>query len=108
MSDEGGSRARCRWDRFLNSVRTLLKQGKIVSMNSAGEVLHGSDVLIEDDRIARIFHGAAPRDLQADRVLECAGKIVLPGLVSAHTHLTGMFQRGLWDETRSEEHTSEL
>src|ERR1051326_8756494 len=71
-------------------------------MNSAGEVLHGSDVLIEDDRIARIFHGAAPRDLQADRVLECAGKIVLPGLVSAHTHLTGMFQRGLWDETSFE------
>ncbi len=71
-------------------------------MSSAGEVLHGSDVLIEDDRIAQIFRGASPRDLQADRVLDCAGKIVLPGLVSAHTHLTGMFQRGLWDETSFE------
>ncbi|HEY1266070.1 MAG TPA: amidohydrolase [Candidatus Binatia bacterium] len=83
-------------------MRTLLKQGTIVSLSSAGEVLHDSDVLIEDDRIARIFRGAAPRDLQADRVLGCAGKIVLPGLVSAHTHLTGMFQRGLWDETSFE------
>ncbi|HEY1374936.1 MAG TPA: amidohydrolase [Candidatus Binatia bacterium] len=71
-------------------------------MNSAGEVLQGSDVLIENDRIARIFRGAAPRDLQADLVLDCAGKIILPGMVSAHTHLTGMFQRGMWDETSFE------
>lgn len=71
-------------------------------MNSAREILHGSDILIEDDRIARIFRGAASRETQADRVVDCAGKIVLPGLVSAHTHLTGMFQRGLWDETSFE------
>ena len=30
--------------------------------------------------------------------MDCKGKIIIPGLVSAHTHLTGMFQRGLWDE----------
>ncbi|HEX9444002.1 MAG TPA: amidohydrolase family protein [Candidatus Binatia bacterium] len=83
-------------------MRTLLKNGTIISMNSGRDILEGADLLLEGDRIARIFRGEASREQDADRVLDCAGKIILPGLVSAHTHLTGMFQRGLWDETSFE------
>lgn len=71
-------------------------------MNAGREILDGADLLIEGDRIERIFRGEASREIDADRVLDCAGKIVIPGLVSAHTHLTGMFQRGLWDENSFE------
>jgi len=83
-------------------VRTLLKDGTIISMNSSKEILDGADLLIEGDRIERIFRGEASHEKDADRVLDCEGKIIIPGLVSAHSHLTGMFQRGLWDESSFE------
>jgi len=83
-------------------VRTLLKDGTIISMNSSKEILDGADLLIEGDRIERIFRGEASHEKGADRVLDCKGKIIIPGLVSAHSHLTGMFQRGLWDESSFE------
>ena len=83
-------------------MRTLLKDGTIISMNSSKEILDGADLLIEGDRIERIFRGEASHEKDADRVLDCEGKIIIPGLVSAHSHLTGMFQRGLWDESSFE------
>ena len=83
-------------------MRTLLKDGTIISMNSSKEILDGADLLIEGDRIERIFRGEASHEKGADRVLDCKGKIIIPGLVSAHSHLTGMFQRGLWDESSFE------
>ena len=49
-----------------------------------GEVLgHGSaDVLVEDGRISRIGPG-----LDAERVLDCTGAVVVPGFVDLHAHL---------------------
>jgi len=81
-------------------VKTLLKGGTLVTLNARGEILEGADLLIEDDRIA----GISPGENLAgtDRLLDCKRKIIIPGLVSAHSHLTGLFQRGLWDETSFE------
>ena len=59
-------------------------------------------MLIEDDRIVRIGPAGSLGERDTDGVLECKGKIIIPGLVSAHSHLTGMFQRGLWDENSFE------
>ena len=70
-------------------------------MNPSRDI-HEGDLLIEDDRIASIMPGGSLDEAGVDQVLECNGKIIIPGLVSAHTHLTGMFQRGLWDETSFE------
>lgn len=71
-------------------------------MNPAKEVLENADLLVEGDRIQKIFFGVASHELNFDHVLDCKGKIIIPGLVSAHSHLTGMFQRGLWDESSFE------
>ena len=82
-------------------MKTLLKRGTLVTMNPSREI-HEGDLLIEDDRIASIMPGGSLDEAGVDQILECSGKIIIPGLVSAHTHLTGMFQRGLWDETSFE------
>jgi len=79
-------------------MKTLLKDGTIVTMNSRREILLQADLLIEGDRIKSLYQGPADRGNDVDDVVDCKGKIIIPGLVSAHTHLTGMFQRGLWDE----------
>lgn len=43
-----------------------------------------ADVAVSGDRVARIAPGLAAT---ADRVVDCTGQYVLPGLVEAHTHI---------------------
>jgi 5-methylthioadenosine/S-adenosylhomocysteine deaminase len=83
-------------------MSTLLQNATIVTMNPKREVLEKADLLIEDARIEKIFPEGKAHTRDRDDVVDCTGKIIIPGLISAHTHLTGMFQRGLWDETSFE------
>src|SRR4051812_40784701 len=61
-------------------MRTLIKNGTVVT---ATDQYHG-DVLIEDEKIAVI---GISLDIQADTVIDAAGKYVLPGGIDVHTHL---------------------
>ena len=79
-------------------MRTLMQNGTLVTMNSRKEILDDCAILLHDDRIAGIFPRGSERPGRADRVLDCKGKIIIPGMVSGHSHLTGIFQRGLWNE----------
>ena len=72
-------------------MRILIKNGYIVSM--ASEVRKG-DILIEDDRIARIGN----IDCDADKIIDATNKIVMPGLINAHTHVGMSLFRGYADE----------
>lgn len=83
-------------------MRTLLRNGTIVTMDSVKEIKKNCDLLIQDDLIVGFAPGGSSNPKDFDISLECRGKIIIPGLVSAHSHLTGMFQRGLWDETSFE------
>lgn len=76
----------------------LLKSGTIVTMNDRKEVLPDHDLLLENGRIASIGPAGSIVGAPGTEELSCDGKIIIPGLVSAHSHLSGMFQRGLWDE----------
>ena len=71
-------------------------------MNSRREIFPRADLLIEEDRIKTLSQRVTDRGSDVDDVIDCKGKVIMPGMVSAHTHLTGMFQRGLWDETSFE------
>jgi 5-methylthioadenosine/S-adenosylhomocysteine deaminase len=62
--------------------KLLLKSGTVLSMDPEVGDLKTGDVLIEDDRIAGIETG-----IEADaEVVDCAGKIVIPGFVDTHRH----------------------
>ena len=76
-------------------MKTLLEDATVVTMNARKEILYDAHVLIEDSRIASV---GVVNSGEADQVIDCRGKIIIPGLVSAHSHLTGLLQRGLWDE----------
>ena len=69
------------------NASTILLRGFdfVVTMDERRrEIAHGS-VLVEGNRIARIETDAA--NLQADVVIEGAGKVLLPGMVNTHHHL---------------------
>src|SRR5436190_14723233 len=60
--------------------RTLIKNGTIVTAVDQ----YTGDVLVEDEKITLI---GTTIDIQADKVIDAAGKYVLPGGIDVHTHL---------------------
>ncbi len=71
--------------------RTLLRGGTVLSMDPGIGDLPTGDVLIEDDRIAAV----QPRVEAEARVIDCSGKIVVPGFVDTHRHTWEAAIRGV-------------
>jgi putative selenium metabolism protein SsnA len=72
----------------------LIANGTVVTLGAVNRVLPGHDVLCEGGRVVSIArHGEIAA--AGSRVLEAAGKVVLPGFINAHTHFYSSFARGL-------------
>lgn len=72
--------------------RTLIKSATIISMDDAIGDLATGDVLVEDSRIADVRPSI---DVAADtEVVDGTGRIVIPGLINAHTHTWQTSLRG--------------
>src|SRR6516225_7895418 len=61
-------------------MRILIKNGRVVT---AVDDYQG-DILVDDGRVATI---GARLDISADRVLDAARKLVIPGGIDPHTHM---------------------
>jgi len=61
-------------------MKTLIKNGNVIT---AGDN-YFADVLIEGDKVAVI---GAKLTMEADRTLDAAGKLVIPGGIDPHTHM---------------------
>jgi cytosine/adenosine deaminase-related metal-dependent hydrolase len=70
---------------------TLIKKGYLLDPHLPFERM---DILIEDELITRV---APDMGFQADTVINALDKVVLPGLVNAHTHTYNVLARGLTD-----------
>jgi 5-methylthioadenosine/S-adenosylhomocysteine deaminase len=71
------------------SERIIIKDGCVVTMNDAGEVLFGGAVVLEGDRITDVGATAdvlARHPADGARVIDARGRAVLPGLVDLHYH----------------------
>ena len=85
----------------MRRVDTLLTGGTVVTMNPKHDVFAPGAVAIAGDAIVAI--GLAERVQQlvsADTVVDCTGKLVVPGLINAHTHAAMTLLRGLADDLR--------
>jgi dihydropyrimidinase len=61
-------------------MKTLIKNGNVVTAVDN----YYADVLIEDDKVAVI---GRKLDVEADRVIDASGKLVVPGGIDPHTHM---------------------
>ena len=63
----------------------LFSDVTVVPMDGAPQVLEHAYVAVEGTKIASV--GTEPPEGTFDRVVDGAGKVLLPGFVNAHTHL---------------------
>ncbi len=64
--------------------RILLKNGQV----GCGLGVYDADVLIENGKIVDTFDwGRSPEMDEEDKVIDCTGKMILPGFIDVHVHL---------------------
>ncbi|HZE72847.1 MAG TPA: dihydropyrimidinase [Pyrinomonadaceae bacterium] len=61
-------------------MRTLIRNGRVITASDD----YKADILIEDETVSLI---GAKLELQADRVIDAANKLVIPGGIDPHTHM---------------------
>lgn len=65
-------------------MRTIIKNANLVTMNAKREVLFGTDLAVEGERISEIGR-ITPQE--GDQVIPADGQVLMPGLVDAHCHV---------------------
>jgi len=68
-------------------MKTIIKDGLVLLKDGEGYKIEKNDVLIDGERIALVAPEIPQKMLyMADEVVDAFGKIVMPGLINAHTH----------------------
>jgi putative selenium metabolism protein SsnA len=82
----------------------LLKEATLVTLDPVS--IERSDLRITADRIVERGPGLEPR--QGEEVLDLGGRLILPGMVCAHTHLYSALARGMPPPPRSPSNFKEI
>ena len=85
----------------MQKVDTLFKNAIVLTMNKDMEQFERGALVVSNDSIVAV---GAEEDLlasyEAEQIIDCGGKILMPGLVNAHTHVPMTLLRGLADDLR--------
>jgi len=73
----------------------LIKDGYVITMDPKRRVFERGSVAIDGDKIVAVGKDVKEK---ADVVIDAKGKVVLPGLINAHTHLSMTLLRGVADD----------
>ncbi len=76
----------------------LLTNATVLTMDASFTVHVGGSVAIAGDSIVAV--GADAQVYDALETIDCRGRVVMPGLVNAHTHVPMTLLRGLADDLR--------
>lgn len=63
-----------------------LTNAKVVDVMNC-EVIPGATVVIDGGRIAAVLRGEEAESVNAQSVVDCGGKYLIPGLMDAHVHI---------------------
>ncbi len=75
----------------------LIKHGYVLTMNQKREIIRDGALLIEDGRITRV--GKTDRIKESAEIeIDASNKIVMPGLIDTHVHLSQALIRGCADD----------
>jgi 5-methylthioadenosine/S-adenosylhomocysteine deaminase len=72
----------------------------LVTQNADRQILENVDVKVSGNRISAIGHNLSAENEEA---LDCSEKVVMPGLINAHTHVSMSLLRGISDDKSLED-----
>ena len=76
-------------------MRSTIENATVLTMNAGGEVLDPGWIEITDGVLTAV--SSRPLDVaNSDRRIDGTDKVVLPGIVNAHTHLFQTLIRGVY------------
>lgn len=78
---------------------TIFKSAFIITMNSERKIWNEASLAIDGERIIAIGSDeAVASTVNADIVIDCKGKVLLPGFINTHTHQTLSIIRGVAED----------
>jgi 5-methylthioadenosine/S-adenosylhomocysteine deaminase len=79
----------------------ILKNAIILTMDEDYRIFNPGAVAVIGDSIAAVGdQKAIEKDYHSEQIVDCQGKILMPGLINAHTHVPMTLLRGLADDLR--------
>jgi 5-methylthioadenosine/S-adenosylhomocysteine deaminase len=77
----------------------LITGGKIITMDAERRVIEGGAIAIKGNSIQSILTAAEiPQNIQAQRVIDAKNKVIIPGLINAHSHIAMTLFRGFVED----------
>ena len=80
----------------------LCENALVVTLEKQRPILEGQQILIDRGAIAEVGKRIRTDGFVISKRIDCSGRIVMPGLVNTHSHLTEILQRSLRDNVRME------
>ena len=80
--------------KLIKTMSILLTNACIIDPFGETEYIENGYILIEDETIVKIGAGSA-LNIVADTTIDLQGKIILPGMINAHTHLYSALAIGM-------------
>lgn len=81
-------------------TRIAIEHGLVLTMDRADRIIEDGRVVVEGRDIVAVERCTDAAALSCDLIIDATGRIVLPGLVNAHTHLCMVFGRTIGPERR--------
>ena len=82
-------------------VDNILSNASVLTMDSSLSHIDNGAVAIRGDSIVAVGReGDILKKYSSEEVFDCGGKVVMPGLIDAHTHVSMNLLRGLADDLR--------
>ncbi len=81
-------------------ARISIEHGLVLTMDRSNRFIENGRVIIEGRDIVAVESCDTAQSPNVDHVIDASGKIVLPGLINAHTHLCMVFGRTIGPERR--------
>src|SRR5580698_1318105 len=80
-------------------MSVIFSDAWLITMNERREILDQASVYVEKDRIAAVgTRQSLERRFPTAEIVDCKGRIVMPGMVNTHTHLFQTLLKGLGDD----------
>ncbi len=84
-----------------STLDTILHNAVVLTMDSAMSIYEPGAVGLTNDKIVAVGpEEKLLKNYQANEIIDCQDKVLMPGLINAHTHVPMTLLRGLEDDSR--------